>query len=227
MRARFGNSDEVYNCKFGVSTSNATNSFTYDGETTAFFGNTSRGRDTLNVSSELSNVNIWLGDRNFDKNYYHGINVLNGSSLADTKGTLVGNSNSNAIYSGGSGTTSSLWGAGGESNTLVGGDGDDTFFYFKSYGYNDGDGNYHASNDVIVGAGTNDLIWLYDVTLEDIDLEATASGLSSGRAVVTLQDGSTITTTNIASEANFRLSDGNGGWTEVKAVTSGSNRHWE
>ena len=227
MRVRFGDTDEVFNCKFGVTTSNATNSFTYDGETNAFFGNTNRGRDTLNVASDLSNVNIWLGDRNFDQNYYYGINVLDGHNLADTKATLVGNSDSNVIYSGGSGTTSSLWGGGGQSNTLVGGEGLDTFFYFQQYKYTDSDGNQHSSNDTIVGAGADDLIWLYDVTLNDIDLETTANGISSNRVVVTLNDGSEITATNVSSEAHFRISDGNGGWTNVTAVTSGNNRHWE
>lgn len=227
LRARFGDSEEVYNCKFGITSSNSTNSFTYDGETNAFFGNTSRGRDTLNVASELSNVNIWLNDKNFDKNFYHGINVINAQNLTDTKATLVGNSDSNIIQAGGSGMADSLWGGGGESNTLIGGSGDDTFFYFKNYGYTDGDGNYRSSNDVIVGAGTNDLVWLYDVTLNDLDLEATADGISSNRVVVTLKDGSALTVTNVSSEANFRLSDGQGGWTDVKAVTSGNNRHWE
>lgn len=225
LRARFGNNDEIYNCKFGIS--NSTNTFTYDGETNAFFGSTSRNNDTLKVDGSLTNVNIWLKDRNFDTNYYNGVRAIDASSLADTRATLVGDSiNNNIITAGASGAIDSLWGAGGQSNTLIGGEGEDTFFYFKSVGYTDNDGVHHGSNDVIQNAGTNDLVWLYDVTLNDISADTTSQGIVSGRVTVGLNDGSALTVTTSSSEVNFRISDGNNGWTDIKA-TGGSNHGWE
>lgn len=225
LRARFGNNDEIFNCKFGIS--NSTNTFTYDGETNAFFGSTSRNNDTLKVDGSLTNVNIWLKDRNFDTNYYNGVRAIDASSLADTRATLVGDSiNNNIITAGASGAIDSLWGAGGQSNTLIGGEGEDTFFYFKSVGYTDNDGVHHGSNDVVQNAGTNDLVWLYDVTLNDISADTTSQGIVSGRVTVGLNDGSALTVTTSSSEVNFRISDGNNGWTDIKA-TGGSNHDWE
>ena len=222
-RVQFGDVQNVLNVKFGVSSS--LNSFTYDGETNIFFGNTSRSRDTLNVSSDLSNVSIWLEDKNYDTNTYDGIGMINAGNVADTKLTLAGSSANNTIISGGSGTTTSLWGGGGETNSLIGGAGSDTFFYFKNIGYTDGDGNYHSSDDKIDKVDSSDLIWLYDVTLADIDGDKTA--INSGQITVGLNNGANITVTNMGQETYFRLSDGQGGWQDVKAVSRGNNRYWE
>lgn len=226
VRAQFDRGDsKVYNIKFGLST--GYNTFTYDGDADIYWGNTNRNNDTLNVAAEQSNVNIWLADKRLDEKQYGGIGVINASLAADTKLTLAGSSNNNVIYAGGSNSYTSLWGGGGESNTLVGGAGQETFFYFKSYGYNDSEGNYHASNDVISNVDSNDTIWLYDVTLDDIDFEKTQSGIASGRITVSLKDGSALTVTNMSTETNFKISNGQGGWTDVKAINSGNNRHWE
>lgn len=226
MRVQFDNSSApVTNIKFGVSSS--VNAFTYDGETDIYWGNTSRARDTLNVASELSNVSIWLNDKNYDTKTYGGIGVINATAVADTKLTLAGSAESNVIYAGGNNTSSSLWGGGGASNTLIGGSGEETFFYFKNIGYNDSDGNYHSSNDNIDRVDENDLIWLYDVTLNDIDYEKTQSGITNNKITVTLTDGTEIGVTNMSTNTNFRISNGQGGWTDVRAVNSGSNRHWE
>ena len=181
----------------------------------------------MKVDASLTNVNIWLQDRNFDTKYYSGVRAIDASSLADTRATLVGDSiNNNIIVAGASGAIDSLWGAGGQSNTLIGGDGEDTFFYFKSVGYTDNDGVHHGSNDVISNAGTNDLVWLYDVTLNDLNVDTTSEGIVSGRVTVGLNDGSALTVATSSSEVNFRISDGNNGWVDVKA-TGGSNHGWE
>ncbi len=222
-RVQFGDVQNVLNVKFGVSSS--LNSFTYDGETNIFFGNLSRSRDTLNVASDLSNVSIWLEDKNYDTNTYDGIGMINAGNVADTKLTLAGSSANNTIIAGGSGTTTSLWGGGGEANSLIGGAGSDTFFYFKNIGYTDGDGNYHSSDDKIDKVDSSDLIWLYDVTLADIDGDKTA--INSGQITVGLNNGANITVTNMGQETYFRLSDGQGGWQDVKAVSRGNNRYWE
>lgn len=225
VRTRFSNTDEVFNCKFGLS--NSVNTFTYDGETNAFFGSESRYNDTLKVAADLTNVNIWLKDRNFDQNYYYGIRTIDASALTETRATLVGDSlTSNVINSAGAGSASSLWGGGGESNVLIGGEGDDTFFYFKNYGYTDSDGVRHASNDVIMNANSEDLVWLYDITLNDINANTTSEGIVSNRVTVGLNDGSTLSVATSSSSVNFRLSDGQGGWTDVRA-TGGSNHGWE
>ncbi len=226
MRVQFdSNTAPISNIKLGISGN--VNSFTYDGETDYYWGNTSRARDTLNVASELSNVNIWLNDKNYDNNTYGGIGVINASSVADTKLTLAGSADNNVIYAGGNNTSSSLWGGGGEANTLVGGNGEETFFYFKNIGYTDNDGNYHASRDTFDRVSENDLIWLYDVTLNDIDYEKTQSGITNNKITVTLTDGTEIGVTNMSTNTNFRISNGQGGWTDVRAINSGNNRHWE
>lgn len=229
VRARFLNSDEIYTCKFGVTSGQTSNTFTYDKETNIFFGNSEKNADILQISSnsDLNNVNIWLDDKNNDKNYYYGINTIDAHNLADTKATLVGNSNSNMIYAGGSGMVDTLWGGGGESNTLIGGDGDDTFIYRKDHGYIDGDGIYRSSNDVMVGVGSNDLVWLQDVTLDDLNLEATIDGISTNSVVVTLKDDSKLTVANASSETKFRVSDGQGGWSEFTAVSNGNEHYWK
>ena len=234
VRATFDDLGTVYNVKFGVGGSSQS-AFTYDGETNYYWGNAGRGRDTLNVASNLSNVNIWLDNKDLDKVYYQGVGVINAASLTDTKATLVGNySNSspyattvsNTIIGGGAGTQSSLWGGGGESNSLVGGEGYDEFFYVNSYGYTDSDGNRHGSNDVITNVTADDLVRLYDVTLDDIDLQNTA--VTSTAITVSLKDrngikGGSLTVTGFGQETNFKLGDGS----SYKAVVRGSNVGWE
>ena len=234
VRTTFDDLSTVYNVKFGVG-GTTNNNFTYDGETDYFWGNDGRSRDTLNVASNLSNVNIWLENKDLDKVYYRGIGVINAGSLTDTKATLVGNySNSspysttvnNTIIGGGAGTQSSLWGGGGESNSLVGGDGYDEFFYVKSYGYTDSDGNRHGSRDVITNVTSEDLIRLYDVTFDDLDLENTS--ITSTAISVALKDqngikGGSITVTGFGQETNFKLGDGS----TYKAVVRGNNVGWE
>ena len=223
VRIQFGDDEKIYNTKLGMTSS--VNAFTYDGVTDLYLGNTGRGRDTLNVASDLGNVNIWLDDKNLDKNTYAGVGLINAGNVADTKLTLAGSGSNNTIVSGGNNTSTSLWGGGGESNSLIGGNGEDTFFYFKQYGYTDNDGNFHSSNDKIDRVDSNDLIWLYDVQLSDIDADKTS--IASNQITVGLTNGSSIVVTNMSQETNFRLSNGNGGWQDVKAVNRGNNRYWE
>ena len=225
VRAQFANDSKIYNIKFGVS--NSVNTFTYDGETDIYYGgvSNSRPRDVLNVSSDTSNVNIWLNDSRLDSVSYGGIGMVNASSVQNGNLTLAGGASNNTILSGGSNTSTSLWGGGGETNSLVGSNGgEETFFFFKSYGYTTSEGVYRSSTDTITTVGTEDLVWLYDVTLDDIDNDKTA--ISSGRIDVVLKDGGGVVVTGVGTETNFRLSDGNGGWQNIKSVNTG-NRHWE
>ena len=223
VRIQFGDDEKIYNTKLGMTSS--VNAFTYDGVTDLYLGNSGRGRDTLNVASDLGNVNIWLNDNNLDKNKYDGVGVINAGNVADTKLTLAGSGSNNTIVAGGSNTSTSLWGGGGEANSLIGGNGEDTFFYFKQYGYTDNDGQFHSSNDRIDRVDSNDLIWLYDVTLSDIDADKTS--IASNQITVGLTNGSSIIVTNMSQETNFRLSNGTGGWQDVKAINRGNTRTWE
>ena len=227
VRVQFGDQQDILNVKFATTSGTGSNTFTYDGETNIFIGNNNRLRDTLTVAQELSNVNIWLDDKSFDKNIYSGIGVVDASKVDNTKVSLAGNLNSNTLMAGGSGSTSSLWGGGGESNLLVGnGSGTETFFYFKNkaYGYSDSEGS-HSSNDRIDSVDSSDLIWLYDVTLDDIDADKTA--IDSGLITVTLKDGGGVTVTNMGQETNFRVSDGQGGWQDITAVNRGNVHEWQ
>ena len=234
VRATFDDLDTVYNVKFGVG-GTAQNTFTYDGETNYYWGNAGRSRDTLNVAANLSNVNIWLDNKDLDSTLYQGIGVIDAHNLVDTKASLVGNySNSNpygttinnTIISGGSGMQTSLWGGGGESNLLIGGDGVDEFFFLKGYGYTDSDGNRHGSNVTINNVASDDLIRLYDMTLDDIDLSTIT--LNGSVISANLKDqngvkGGSITVTGFGQETNFKFSDGS----TYKAVVRGSNIGWE
>ena len=71
----------------------------------------------------------------------------------------------------------------------------------------------------------SDLIWLYDVTLDDIDADKTA--IDSGLITVTLKDGGGVTVTNMGQETNFRVSDGQGGWQDITAVNRGNVHEWQ
>ena len=79
--------------------------------------------DTLRVGSDYDE-NIWLND--VSSGSYAKVRVID-----DTKNShnlfITGNSNSNSIYSGDGITT--LWGAGGDSNTLIGGSKRNYFWY--------------------------------------------------------------------------------------------------
>ena len=220
--------NNVFNVKFGVSTSN--NNFTYDGSTKVFWGNSNgRDRDNLIVANNdlNTNVNIWLNNKEQDNTIYQGIGLIDARQLTGTKATLVGNYSvadaygssvavsSNTIYGGGAGTQSTLWGGGGTSNTLIGGDGTDEFLFFKSFGYttDSSEGNVkHGSNDVINNVSADDLVRLGDILYGDLDLEK--SHVSSDGIVLQLKDendvkGGSLTINGFGSEVNFKLSDGN------------------
>ena len=222
VKIRSGVSEPVLNYKFGLST--GANQFTYDGKTNVYYGNASRGQDTLNVSSssDLYNVGIWLGNKEQDANEYIGINNVSAANVTGTNVSLAGNSNSNLIQAGGADSHNSLWGGGGMSNTLVGGAGEDTFFYFKGTGYTDDDGNAHSSNDVIQNVQSNDLIWMYDVALSDLSY----ADIQSNQITIGLNNGSTVAVSGISTDTQFRISDGQGGWQTYTAVNSGNEHYW-
>ena len=232
IRTRFlDNKETTFNCKFGLTTSNATNNFTYDGVTNVYYGNYNRGRDTLSVSSNLntSSVGIWLGrqtlgDKVMDENYYVGVTAINAGALSDsaTKATLAGNATTSNIIQAANGGSTTLWGGGGASNTLIGGSGDDTFYYHADAGYNDDSGALHSSNDVIQGVQNDDLIWVDGVTVSQLTQEAS---ISSSQISIAIND-SSLTITNMSTDTRFRVANGSGGWDDYSLNISGNTHTW-
>lgn len=124
------------------------------------------GNDTLNIGSATVGKEINLYDTRFK-----GIDVLSGSSLADT---LRGTTNQETLI-GGNGADI-LWG--GEdtvADSLSGGLGADTYYWSRGFG-----------SDTITDGGTAsviDTLVLSDVGLADMNIASTTSGIGVTRAI--------------------------------------------
>ena len=130
---------------------------------------------------------------------------IDGSNFSQLEVIIGGNNTSNEILTGSGG--SSLWGGVGGNDTLIGGSGEDNFFYGK----NDG-------KDVINNSTSNDSINLYDVRLSDIT--SVSYGLNS--ISVNLNSGGSLKindTGNLSSK--FILADG------TKWQFNHSNSQWQ
>ena len=160
-------------------------SLNYDGIANYFMATGKNASVTANES--LTSADIWL---NNGGSFAGDIKYLSAASV-DGKATLVGNANDNVITA--AQGDSSLWGAGSSNDTLVGGNGSDMFWY----GLTDG-------NDVIQNVTGDDVINLYDVTLEDVaSAEVTASAIQ-----INTTNGNSLTVESRNSGIGFRLSDG-------------------
>ena len=107
-----------------------------------------------------------------------------------------------------------MWGGGSGDNSLVGGAGDDEFFYLLG-----------GSKDTITGYGTgDDVINLFGISLDDIDIENLSGdlGISSSDITLKFKDGGSLKVTGTQSETTFVLGDG----TTAVATRKGSNRTW-
>ena len=132
-----------------------------------------------------------------------GAGEINGSGFSQLEVILGGNNASNVITAGSGG--SSLWGGVGGYDTLTGGSGVDTFFYGKSDGA-----------DVIKNAGSNDLVWLYDVSLSDIS----QIGFGSNQINLSFASGGTLKVNSAGSlspkiqlsEGSFRFNHSTNSW---------------
>lgn len=127
------------------------------------------------VSDENFN-SVWLGGEAGQT--FSGIETIN-ASAATGGNILVGNVDSNMII-GGKGDTSMWGGSGNASDILTGGEGTVMFWY----GQNDG-------NDEINGAKSNDTVFLYDVSLDNISSVDTST---AGNLTIGFNTGSTLTT---------------------------------
>ena len=128
-----------------------------------------------------------------DAIFYGHIKELDASGM-DGTALLVGNDNDNVIRA--SKGASTLWGgSGSESNDmLIGNSGQDVFWYGIGQG-----------KDHVAGADGNDIVYLYDFTIDDIaNLNTNSSSF-----IITDKKGGSLTIDNAGtSGVNFRLADG-------------------
>jgi|GEM_PF-1611032 len=145
-------------------------------------------KGTLLVNDSASN-NIWL-DGSTGKVFFN-VTDINASSAIGAN-TLAGNGESNLLV--GSAGITSLWGGlGFVSDTLIGGSGNDVFFFGK----NDG-------TDTIFNASSNDTVRLYDVNLTDI----ISADVSDNVVSAILSTGGTLQISGTDSlSPTFRLAD--------------------
>ena len=185
-------------------------SLNYDGTATLFMATGKNA--TVSVASDVSSgKTILLGNENFgeiksDAIFYGNIRELNASSM-EGRAFLGGNANDNVIRAAQGDST--LWGGSNiESNdTLIGGNGHDFFYYGKGQG-----------NDRIIGADGNDVVALFDISLDDIS----AYDVSATAISATFKQGGSITIENAnTSGVNFRFADGS-----TYAYNSSENQ-WE
>ena len=125
----------------------------WNGQGTYTF-NLGAGTNTLNISNATAGKEINLYDSK-----YTNIQVVNGSSLADT---LRGTSAPETL-NGGDGADILYGGDGTDIDSLVGGAGADTFYWTRGYG-----------NDVIVANESVDTLKLTDVALADLSIGSAA-----------------------------------------------------
>lgn len=199
----------------------AGNIFTYDKEVSFYIGSSGESRDTLVINTTNENVNIRM-DSTQDVNgdgtteFYRGIGVLDASAATYTNATLAGSAADNMIIAGGEGTNNFLWGGGGN-NTLVGGAGNDFFIYcLGSNNWVEGaDPNAGGNNDVIFNYNSNDVIYLGDVTIDQINAEAMNqavgnNGITENAVTVSFKNGGSLTVnvTEANDEVKFYMGNG-------------------
>lgn len=138
--------------------------------------------------SDAANNNIWL-DGSAGQIFANVINI--DASTATGQNILAGNAADNWI-AGGAGT-SSLWGGAGN-DTLIGGIGQDMFWYGKN------DGAYLIGN-----ASSNDVVNLYDISLNDI----VSANVEGNVISATFNTGGTLQINSAENvSAKFQLTDG-------------------
>lgn len=156
---------------------------------------------TVKVDGGLYNAEVWLN--NGKQEFFAGdVKVLDASQV-EGQTTLVGNDNNNIIY--GSKGKSSLCGGNSSSNdTLIGGAGQDIFFYAKGNG-----------KDVISGATADDTVNLFNMNLEQI------SGVDVNNSAVTInfKDGGSLTVNGDTGGLTYKIGGEN-------YIVDQSTRNW-
>ncbi len=181
------------NMQFGdnvVAQVNATD-LVYDG-TANFFVATSNNA-SISVGADVgTKAEIWLDGKPgnaLGKNFVGDIRTID-ATASSVKAELAGNDTDNTILAG-SGDTS-LWGGNGGDDFMQGGAGHDSFYYTNGNG-----------NDTISGAGTGDVVFLSEMTLDQIS----TTSVSNGTAVISFKDGGSLTVGD-AANCQFVLTQG-------------------
>ena len=148
---------------------------------------------TLQVDSSVEAAQVWLNDmgNGLHGTYYLGdITVVDGSKSAGQL-ILTGNDLDNTV-TGGAGTNSIWGGYGYDSDVMIGGNGQNTFFFGLVNG-----------NDVIQGAHDGDVIDLTTIKTSDI----VGTQITEGTAAVGLWDGSVLEVRSNAA-VEYKTADG-------------------
>ena len=222
-RVKINGFDEAI-AKIGYSDGKTANTFTYDDEVQYYVGNSAKAIDTLKLDNSAINPYIRLDQTGADE-YYRGIGIVDAREVTGTQISISGSMDNNTIYGGGEGTTSHLWGGAGD-NLLVGGEGADVFMYYQySRNYIDGAADMASANhDTINGYDyEKDVIYLGDLTIDDINFEATK--IDDNAITVTVNNGGTLTVNGTQETTRFTFSNGDG---EVGQVwtASRSSKSW-
>lgn len=153
----------------------------------------------FNSTYKGDEADIVLGGTFAGKSYDSGISVVNG---LDTQGKLVvvGNTDKGTTFYGGK-QENAFWGASADSDTFYGNTlAVDTFWYSTQDG-----------NDIFNGAtGSQDSVYLYGVSSNDIDTVITNYEVTSDKAVLTFDNKSTLTIggTALTDGLTFTTNDG-------------------
>lgn len=170
-------------------------SLTYDGYATYYNAQGSNAK--LTVSADAGKANVWL-NQEVGANYgnttqFFGEIVEIDGSRSSSSAVLVGSKDiDNKITASKGGST--VWGGGISNDTLIGGNGADSFYYMMGNG-----------NDTIQSARANDQVVLNGISMSQI----TSTNVSSGAVVLNFSDGGTLTL-NTNNGTTFKLGDESG-----------------
>lgn len=210
--------------------SDTPNNFTYDREVSYYVGSSGAARDTLTIGEDASNLLLWL-DGSKNNEYYRGIGVVDASTAKNTNISIAGSAENNTIIGGGEGTNNFLWGGAGD-NSLVGSEeGKDWFLYYKdSASYIAGAAGQTVGNhDTVEGYDNeNDIIYLGDVTIDDINQAAMVQsgnlGIGENAVTVEFNNGGSLTV-NGTSNVTFYMSN-DGGKTTTSYTADRESGQW-
>jgi hypothetical protein len=149
---------------------------TYDGAA-SFFVATGKNAGIKVDNENVTKAVLWLGGKP-DGNggtYVGDIRTIDATGF-DGDAELAGNDTNNTIY-GGAGSNS-LWGGNGGDDLLVGGSGQNMFFYTNGNG-----------NDTIEGVNDGDVVYLSQVTFENI----AGYNFENGQITINFNDGGKLT----------------------------------
>ena len=186
-----------------------TDSVSFDGVADYFYA--SEENASVTVAEGVENAEIWLNNTSdLNKAYFDGDFAYLDASNVTGEAILVGESGDNTII-GGQGQ-SSLWGGYESNSELIGGEGEDSFMLFNNTGNTANVTNFDTDED---------MVWLYDYSLDDFTEEV---AIDADSITMNFNDGSSMTV-NTASGKDLngmkvKVADGENSWTTYTANTS-------